>query len=71
MPEVPPTFRNAPIDYPWAKLRTHFDQAKAPGILARGYRRLLAHYYRLLIPAQAQELYVDCGDDGLQTQLPN
>ena len=71
MPEVPLTFRNAPIDYPWAKLRTHFDQAKAPGILARGYRRLLAHYYRLLIPAQARVLEIGCGDGELLTQLPN
>ena len=71
MPEVPPTFRNATADYPWAKLRTHFDQAKAPGILARGYRRLLAHYYRLVIPAQARVLEIGCGDGELLTQLPN
>jgi SAM-dependent methyltransferase len=71
MPEVPPTFRNATADHPWAKLRTHFDQAKAPGILARGYRRQLAHYYRLLIPAQSRVLEIGCGDGELLTQLPN
>ena len=64
MPKVPPTLNNTSAD-PWSKLRTHFDQTKAPGYLARVYRHLLAHYYRLVIPAQAQELYIGCGDDGL------
>jgi SAM-dependent methyltransferase len=71
MPEVPPTFKNAPDDQPWAKLRAHFDQAEAPGYLARGYRRMLAHYYRLLIPAQARVLEIGCGEGELLTQLPN
>jgi SAM-dependent methyltransferase len=67
MSEVP---IKAPFD-PWAKQRAHFDQAEVPGYLARGYRRLLAHYYKLLIPAQARVLEIGCGDGELLTQLPN
>ena len=65
MPKVPNTTN------PWAKLSTHFDQAQAPGYLARGYLRLLAHYYRLLIPTQARVLEIGSGDGELLTQLPN
>jgi hypothetical protein len=70
MPEVPSSFENTPAD-PWSRLRAHFDQAEAPGFLARGYRRLLAHYYRLLIPAEARLLEIGCGDGELLTHLPN
>jgi len=70
MPEVPAALKNIPYD-PWAKLRVHFDQAETLGFLARSYRRVLAHYYRLLIPAQARVLEIGCGDGELLTQLPN
>jgi SAM-dependent methyltransferase len=69
MPEVPLSLKNTNAD-PWAGLRAHFDQAEAPGFLARGYRRL-AHYYRLLIPAQASVLEIGCGGGELLAELPN
>ena len=70
MPEVPTALENTAAD-PWAKLRTHHDQAEAPGHLARSYRQLLARYYRLVIPTQARVLEIGCGDGELLTQLPN
>lgn len=44
------------------EVRTHYDQA--PTVLKWGalhYRRLLAHYYNLLIPAPASVLEIGCG----------
>ena len=44
------------------RVRTFYDAAPTtslPG--ARGYRRLLAHYYNLLIPADASVLEIGCG----------
>lgn len=47
-----------------------FDSAKAkPTAAARSYRRLLAHYYNLLIPADASVLEIGCGDGELLVHL--
>lgn len=43
------------------RARAHFDQTPPPGEAALGYRRLLAHYYNLLIPASASVLEIGCG----------
>jgi SAM-dependent methyltransferase len=50
-------------------LRAHFDQAPAPNSSALGYRRLLAHYYNLLIPESASVLEVGCGGGELLALL--
>jgi len=55
---------------PWHKVRGHFDRAVPPGIVALSYRRLLAHYYRLLIPATARVLEIGCGGGELLSALP-
>lgn len=53
-----------------AALRTHFDSpASRPTPAARSYRRLLAHYYNLLIPADASVLEIGCGDGELLAQI--
>jgi SAM-dependent methyltransferase len=52
------------------KVRAFYDAA--PTELrwgARGYRSLLAHYYNLLIPADASVLEVGCGSGDLLAQL--
>ena len=47
-------------------VRAHFDSRPAETTPAsRSYRRLLAHYYNLLIPADASVLEVGCGDGEL------
>lgn len=50
-------------------LRAHFDQAPTPNRSALGYRRLLAHYYNLLIPESASVLEVGCGGGELLALL--
>lgn len=51
------------------KIRTHFDQAPPLTRAALGYRRLLAHYYNLLIPESASVLEVGCGGGELLAML--
>ena len=47
-----------------------FDSAEAKSsAAARSYRRLLAHYYNLLIPADASVLEIGCGDGELLVHL--
>lgn len=52
------------------KVRRFYDAAETePRAGARYYRRLLAHYYNLLIPAEASVLEVGCGSGTLLAQL--
>jgi len=52
------------------KLRTFYDAAPtAPNRASRGYRGLLAHYYNLLIPADASVLEIGCGSGELLSLL--
>jgi len=47
-------------------VRAHFDaRSTATTPASRSYRRLLAHYYNLLIPPDASVLEVGCGDGEL------
>jgi SAM-dependent methyltransferase len=48
-----------------ALLRDHYDRRGTPKLLGLGYRRLLAHYYNLLIPPGATLLEVGCGSGEL------
>ncbi len=51
-------------------VRAHFDaRPTAPTSASRSYRRLLAHYYNLLIPAGASVLEIGCGDGELLSLL--
>ncbi len=51
-------------------LAAAFDREDArPTAAARSYRRLLARYYNLLIPADASVLEIGCGDGELLAQL--
>lgn len=53
-----------------ATLRAHFDaDANRSTRAARSYRRLLAHYYNLLIPPDASVLEIGCGDGELLTHI--
>lgn len=51
-----------------AAVAEHFDQGHLSAS-GRSYRRLLAHYYNLLIPADASVLEVGCGDGELLSLL--
>ena len=42
-------------------MRRFFNAAPPPTAAARGYRKLLAHYYNLLIPPEARVLEIGCG----------
>ena len=51
-------------------IAAHFDSPPAgPTRAARSYRRLLAHYYNLLIPTDASVLEIGCGDGELLVHL--
>jgi SAM-dependent methyltransferase len=45
------------------------DPSLRPGWAANGYHRFLAHYYNLLIPAEASVLEIGCGNGRLLSQL--
>jgi SAM-dependent methyltransferase len=52
------------------QVRRHYDEATGdPTPAGRGYRRLLAHYYNLLIPPDASVLEIGCGDGELLAHL--
>ena len=52
------------------KVRSFYETAPTePNAAARSYRRLLAHYYNLLIPEGASVLEVGCGSGELLTHL--
>jgi SAM-dependent methyltransferase len=52
------------------KIRAYYDQAPTESTGAsRGYRELLAHYYNLLIPAEASVLEVGCGSGELLSHV--
>ena len=52
------------------KIRAFYDAAPTePTAAARSYRRLLAHYYNLLIPAGASVLEVGCGSGELLARV--
>lgn len=67
-------FREAKIS---ALAREHLDRVRAfydaaptlPMAGARGYRELLAHYYNLLIPADASVLEIGCGSGELLARI--
>lgn len=46
-------------------VRAHFDSRSATTTASRSYRRILAHYYNLLIPAGSSVLEIGCGDGEL------
>src|SRR3954469_1100602 len=52
------------------RVRAFYDAAATePQAGARAYRRLLAHYYNLLIPADASVLEIGCGTGELLAHL--
>lgn len=52
------------------KIRDHYDHARTtPNWTARCYRGWLAHYYNLLIPAEASVLEIGCGSGELLARL--
>lgn len=52
------------------EIRSHYETAPTdPGRTGRGYRRLLSHYYNLLIPAGASVLEIGCGAGELLSLL--
>lgn len=51
----------SPAEQQLANLARYFDQARGSRA-SRSYRRLLAHYYNLLIPPAASVLEIGCGD---------
>ncbi len=53
-----------------ASVRAHYEADNAkPTTAGRSYRRLLAHYYNLLIPAESSVLEIGCGDGELLAQI--
>ena len=53
------------------KTKHYFDQLDAPlSTFARGYRRLLARYYSLLIPRDCSVLELGCGTGELLKHIP-
>ncbi len=63
---------NKLLSYYITKNRIFFDcQPVKRNWLQRQYRAALAHYYRLIIPADASVLEIGCADAGLLELLPN
>lgn len=69
----------ATVDEPDLHLRKSLDESvrsvesmrDEPRLGTRVYRDLLAHYYRLLVPARATVLEIGCGSGTLLGHLPN
>lgn len=54
------------------QMEAHFDSwPVTPTPAGVRYRKLLAHYFRLIIPAESSILEVGCGNGELLAQLPN
>src|ERR1700730_6207329 len=51
------------------KIKAHFDQSATLSPQAISYRRLLARYFNLLIPADASVLEVGCGTGELLASI--
>ncbi len=61
---------SAPTRQHLEKIRAFYEAAPiTPGRLARHYRALLAHYYNLLIPANASVLEIGCGAGELLARI--
>ncbi len=54
-----------------ARIASESDRRPEPSWSARAYSRMLAHYYRLMVPPSASVLEVGCGSGDLLAQLPN
>jgi SAM-dependent methyltransferase len=50
-------------------IRRHYEHAPELNVFAKGYRKLLAHYYNLLIPKDASVLEIGCGTGELLSLL--
>jgi SAM-dependent methyltransferase len=50
-------------------IRRHYEKAPEPNAFAKSYRKLLAHYYNLLIPSDASVLEIGCGTGELLSLL--
>ncbi len=59
------------LDEHLAQVAAVFDRLPAPSWSARAYSRILARYYRLLVPEGASVLEIGCGAGDLLAQLPN
>lgn len=61
------------IDAHLERVRSFYEQPRPDGVTraARGYRRMLAHYYALMFPPDASVLEVGCGGGDLLALLPN
>src|SRR5437660_5771715 len=66
-PEPPPLWESH-----LAELKSFYNSsAPDPRWVSKHYVGLLAHYYRLLIPANASVLEIGCGTGELLALLPN
>src|SRR5258708_13708478 len=69
---LPASFVPTLLDRHLDKLRAFYDAAPTePTAGGRFYRKLLATYYRNLIPARASVLEIGCGAGNLLELLPN
>ena len=62
------------IDEHLSKIQDFYERAPATVSVTQAaleYRRLLAHYYRLMIPTEASVLEIGCGGGDLLAMLPN